>query len=144
MGGLTYAHADMIIRAALEHARAVAMAPLAVTVLDAGGHPVALAREDGATHFRAELARGKAAGAVGMGSGSRTLATRAARNPAFFVALGQLVQGDMVPAAGGVLIRDAEGTVIGAVGISGDTSDRDEACALAGIAAAGLTADPGE
>lgn len=144
MGGLTYAQADTIIRAALEHARAGAMAPLAVTVLDAGGHPVALAREDGAPYFRAELARGKAAGAVGMGSGSRTLATRATRNPAFFMALGQMVQGDMVPAAGGVLIRDAEGTVIGAVGISGDTSDRDEACAVAGIAAAGLTADPGE
>lgn len=140
---LGLAQAETIIRVALEHAAAQNMAPLAVMVLDAGGHPLALARQDGASPFRADIARAKAMGAIGMGVGSRTLATRAGRNPSFFAALGPVLAGQMVPAAGGVLIRNADGALLGAVGVSGDTSDLDEACALAGIAAVGLLADPG-
>lgn len=140
---LGLAQAETIIRVALEHAAAQNMAPLAVMVLDAGGHPLALARQDGASPFRVDIARAKAMGAIGMGMGSRTLATRAGRNPSFFAALGPVLAGQMVPAAGGVLIRTADGALLGAVGVSGDTSDLDEACALAGIAATGLLADPG-
>ncbi|SNT10631.1 MULTISPECIES: heme-binding protein [unclassified Azospirillum] len=140
---LGLAQAEIIIRVALDHAAAQNMAPLAVIVLDAGGHPLALARQDGASPFRVDIARAKAMGAIGMGVGSRTLATRASRNPTFFAALGPVLSGQLVPAAGGVLIRTADGALLGAVGVSGDTSDLDEACALAGIAAAGLLADPG-
>ena len=104
------------------------------------------AREDGAGIIRPQIAIGKAWGALGMGLGSRTLARRVAEQPqqqAFFGALNAMSDGRVVPAAGGVLIRDAGGAILGAVGISGDVSDKDEACALAGIEAARLTADPG-
>jgi len=96
--------------------------------------------------FRLDVATGKAWGALGMGVGTRALARRIAEQPQappFFAALGAMSEGRVVPVPGGVLIRDAGKAVLGAVGISGDTSDKDEACALAGIAAAGLLADPG-
>jgi uncharacterized protein GlcG (DUF336 family) len=143
---LTLQQATTIVEAALRAGRQTACAPLAVAVLDAGGHLKAFAREDGAGIVRPQIAVGKAWGALGMGFGSRTLARRVAEQPqqqAFFGALNAMSEGRVVPAAGGVLIRDAGGAVLGAIGISGDVSDKDEACALAGIAAAALVADPG-
>jgi uncharacterized protein GlcG (DUF336 family) len=143
---LSLQQATTIVEAALRAGRQTGCAPLAVAVLDAGGHLKAFAREDGAGIVRPQIAVGKAWGALGMGFGSRTLARRVAEQPqqqAFFGALNAMSEGRVVPAAGGVLIRDAGGGVLGAVGISGDVSDKDEACALAGIAAAALVADPG-
>ncbi len=139
---LTLAHANTIVPAALAHGRAQAFAPLTVAVLDAGGHLVAMQREDGSGILRFDIAFGKAWGALGMGFGSRELATRAAANPAFITALTVVSNGRLIPAPSGVLVL-AAGEVIGAVGISGDNSDNDEACALAGIAAAGLDAQTG-
>ena len=144
---LTLQQATTIVETALRTGRATSCAPLAVAVLDAGGHLKAFAREDGAGIVRPQIAVGKAWGALGMGFGSRTLARRVAdgqaQQQAFFAALNAMSDGRVVPAAGGVLVRDAGGDILGAVGISGDTSDKDEACAVAGIAAAHLVADPG-
>jgi uncharacterized protein GlcG (DUF336 family) len=146
MAGITLEQATTVVEAALRKARELGCAPLAVAVLDDGGHLKAFAREDGAGIVRPQIATGKAWGALGMGVGSRALARRVAepgQQQAFFAALNAMSGGRVVPAAGGVLIRDAGGLVVGAVGISGDTSDQDEACALAGVAAAGLAADTG-
>lgn len=130
--------AQIIVRDALAHGRVQNLKPLAVIVMDAGGHAVAFAREDGASFFRHDIARAKAIGALGMGDDTRVLAERAKANPAFFQSVTAVVGGNIAFSPGGVLVRDAAGIVIGAVGISGDTGDMDEACALAGIAAAGL------
>jgi uncharacterized protein GlcG (DUF336 family) len=146
MAGITLEQATTIVEAALRRGRETGCAPLAVAVLDDGGHLKAFAREDGAGIVRPQIAMGKAWGALGMGMGSRAFARRVAETPqqqAFFAALGAMSGGRVVPAAGGVLIRDAQGVVVGAVGISGDVSDKDEACALAGIAAARLSGDTG-
>ncbi len=144
---LTLQQATTIVETALRTGRETSCAPLAVAVLDAGGHLKAFAREDGAGIVRPQIAVGKAWGALGMGFGSRTLARRVAdgqaQQQAFFAALNAMSDGRVVPAAGGVLIRDAAGDILGAVGISGDTSDKDEACAVAGVTAARLVADPG-
>jgi uncharacterized protein GlcG (DUF336 family) len=143
---ITLQAATAIVEGALRKARETGCAPLAVAVLDAGGHLKAFAREDGAGIIRPQIAAGKAWGALGMGVGSRALARRVIDQPqqqAFFAALNAMSDGRVVPAPGGVLIRDAAGVVVGAVGISGDVSDKDEVCALAGIAAAGLTGDTG-
>ncbi len=112
-------------------------------MLDPGGHLVAFKREDKSGILRFDIAFGKAWGALGMGLGSRTLAERAANTPQFFTMLAAVSGGRMVCNPAGVLIRDADGDIIGAVGISGDTADNDEICAIAGIEAAGLKADPG-
>jgi uncharacterized protein GlcG (DUF336 family) len=147
VAGITLQQATTVVEAALRKGRETGCAPLAVAVLDDGGHLKAFAREDGAGIIRPQIAMGKAWGALGMGMGSRALARRVAEQPQqgpFFAALNAMSEGRVVPAAGGVLIRDGAGTVIGAVGISGDTSDKDEACAIAGIQAAGLSADPGQ
>ena len=146
MPGLTLEQAGAIVAAALRKGRETNCAPLAVAVLDEGGHLKAFAREDGAGIIRPQIAFGKAWGALGMGMGSRAFARRLADNPqqqSFFAALAAMSDGRVVPVPGGVLIRDAGRAVIGAVGISGDVSDKDEACAVAGIGAAGLKADPG-
>ena len=140
---LRLSQADAIIAAALTEARARNLAPLAVAVLDAGGHLVAYKREDGAGIVRFEIAFGKAWGSLGMGFGSRELTERASGNPVFFSALVPVSGGRMVPSPGGVLILNAEGEVAGAVGISGDLGPNDELCAVAGIEAAGLRAAPG-
>jgi uncharacterized protein GlcG (DUF336 family) len=140
---LTLAQASTIIDAALRKARETNLMPLAVAVLDLGGHLVAFKREDNSGILRYDIAYGKAWGALGMGFGSRTLYERAANTPQFFNALYAASGGRVVTNPGGVLIRNSAGEVIGAVGISGDTSDRDEACAIAGIEAADLHADPG-
>ncbi len=137
------AQASTIVDVALKTARGMNLAPMSVAVLDAGGHLVAFKREDKSGILRFEIAFGKAWGALGMGFGSRTLFERTAAAPQFFNALYAASGGRMVTNPGGVLIRDAAGDVIGAVGISGDTADNDETCAIAGIEATGLTADPG-
>src|SRR5262249_62100537 len=116
--------------------------PLSVAVLDAGGHLVAFKREDRSGILRFDIAFGKAWGALGMGLGSRPLAGRAHKQPGFFTALAAASGGRLIPAPSGVLIRDKDGDVGGAVGISGDVSDNDEECAIAGIQAAGLTPHP--
>ena len=143
MSSLTLAQASTIVDVALSTARDAKFAPLSVAVLDAGGHLVAFKREDKSGILRFEIAFGKAWGALGMGFGSRTLASRAAKTPQFFTMLAAASDGRMVTNPGGVLIKDASGTIVGACGISGDTSDKDEMCAIAGIEAAGLKADPG-
>lgn len=135
---LTLDQARTIIDAALAKGRADSAQPLAVVVLDAGAHPVAIVREDGASLFRFDIAKAKASGALGMGADTRVLAARAASNPVFFQSVAAAT-GRLALSPGGVLIRDVEGAVIGAVGISGDTGDCDEACAVAGILAAGLS-----
>jgi uncharacterized protein GlcG (DUF336 family) len=143
MSGITLAQAATIVDTALKKGRETNCAPLTVAVLDPGGYLVAFKREDRSGILRFDIANGKAWGALGMGFGSRTLAERAAQTPQFFTMLAAASGGRMVCNPGGVLIKNAAGDVIGAVGISGDTSDKDEACAIAGVAAAGLTADPG-
>ena len=143
MSSLTLAQASTIVDISLKTGREANFAPLSVAVLDAGGHLVAFKREDKSGILRFDIAFGKAWGALGMGFGSRTLAGRAPRSQIFFTALAAASEGRFVPVIGGVLIRDAAGDVIGAVGISGDTSENDERCAIAGINAAGLKADPG-
>jgi len=140
---VTLAQASTIVDVALKKGRDSNLAPLTVAVLDAGGHMVAFKREDKSGILRFDIAFGKAWGALGMGFGSRELAERAAKNPVFISALTTIAQGRLVPVPGGVLIKDAGGAVLGAVGISGDTSDKDEVCALAGIEAAGLKAQVG-
>jgi uncharacterized protein GlcG (DUF336 family) len=141
---LTLAQASTILDVALKTGRDNKLQPLSVAVLDAGGHLVAFKREDKSGILRFDIAFGKAWGALGMGFGSRNLAGRAAKTPQFFTMLAAASGGRIVTNPGGVLIRDAAGDVIGAVGISGDSADNDEKCAIAGIAAAGLGADPGK
>jgi uncharacterized protein GlcG (DUF336 family) len=135
--------ASNITDEALKKGRELKCAPLTVAVLDAGGHLVAFKREDRSGILRYDIATGKAWGALGMGFGSRELAERAQKAPIFITALTTIAQGRLVPVPGGVLIKDSSGGVIGAVGISGDTSDNDEACAISAIEAAGLKAEPG-
>jgi uncharacterized protein GlcG (DUF336 family) len=140
---VTLAQASTVVDVALKKARDSNLAPLTVAVLDSGGHLVAFKREDKSGILRFDIAFGKAWGALGMGFGSRTLASRAAKTPQFFTMLAAASGGRMVTNPGGVLIKDASGTIVGACGVSGDTSDKDEMCAVAGIEAAGLKADPG-
>jgi uncharacterized protein GlcG (DUF336 family) len=116
---------------------------LASAIADTGGHDVVLKREDGSGILRVDIARGKAWGALGMGLGSRELGRRAEQNPRFYAALAAASGGRVIPNPGGVLIRNSVGDVLGAVGVSGDQADRDEACAIAGISGAGLVADAG-
>jgi uncharacterized protein GlcG (DUF336 family) len=135
--------AQKILAAALAAARQRNLKPLAVVVLDARGALRALAAEDGTSLKRAEIAIGKAQGVLAMGVGSRRLAAMAAERPYFLAAATHAVGGQLVPVPGGVLIKDAAGGVVGAVGVSGDTSDNDEIAALAGIEAASLKGDTG-
>ena len=143
MSVLTLAEASIIVDQALARGRELKLAPLTVVVLDAGGHLKAAKREDNSSLLRENIATGKAWGVLGMGFGGRELARRVARAPAFFGALSDMSGGRMVPVPGGVLIRGADGAIVGSVGISGDVSEKDEDCAVAGIKAAGLTPDTG-
>ena len=144
MPQLTLEQAQAIIATALTHGTDQKLQPLAVVVLDARGVLKAFAAQDGTSLRRAEIAQGKAHGALAFGIGSRALAKRAATSPHFIAAVTHAVGGSLIPVPGGVLIRDAGSQTVGAVGISGDNSDNDEAAAIAGITAAGLVADPGE
>ena len=134
---LTLAKASIIVDRALARADEMKIQPLCVAVLDEGGHLLALKRADGASILRPGIAVGKAWGAIGMGESSRRLAERLKERPAFLGALSDMSGGKVVPVAGGVLIMDGA-TIIGAVGASGATSEEDEACAIAGIQAAGV------
>ena len=140
MPSLTLAQANQIIAGALASSKQAGYKPMGIAVLDDSGHLKAFVREDGASMFRFEVAQGKAWGAVGMGSSSRALAQRAKDNPNFFVALAATAAGKFLPQTGAVLIKDASGAVLGAVGASGGTGDEDEAICIAGVESAGLSA----
>ena len=137
---ISLSQATAVIEGAVAKARALGLKPLSVAVVDAGGHLIAFQRADGSPTLRPAIAIGKAAAAVGLGVASRKAGEMAAERPHFIGAINHLAPNGLVPVAGGVNAVDAAGRVIGAVGVSGDTSDNDEAAALAGIAAAGLMA----
>lgn len=143
MANISVKDASTIVDAAIAKGRENSFEPLTVVVLDAGGHLVAAKREDESGILRVELATGKSYGALGFGLGSRELAKRSQKVPGFMSAASDASGGRCVPAPGGVLIKNLSGKVMGAVGISGDTGDNDEICAIAGIEAAGLIADGG-
>jgi uncharacterized protein GlcG (DUF336 family) len=143
MARITLHQASTIVDSALQEARRLNLSPLGVVVLDEGGNLIVFKREDRAGLLRFDIAYGKAWGSLGMGIGSRELTERAPRMGAFFQALTAVSQGRVVPSPGGVLSQDAAGEIVGAAGASGDTGDKDEACLIAGIKAAGLNAIPG-
>jgi uncharacterized protein GlcG (DUF336 family) len=143
MTDVTLAKATQIVDAALEHAATLDLNPLTVAILDPGGHLLVLKRQDGAGILRPQIAIGKAWGTLGMGLGGRALAKRSEIAPAFYAALVGASDGRVIPVPGGVLIRSETGKIIGAVGISGDMPDKDEACAAFGIERAGFTPDVG-
>jgi uncharacterized protein GlcG (DUF336 family) len=140
MSFITVEQANKIIAGVVAKAKEAGMKPLTVAVVDQGGALICFQRNDGAPPLRPAIAIGKAAGAVGFGVPSRRLGEMAAERPHFVGAVGNLAPHGLIPVAGGVNVVDGEGRVIGAVGVSGDTSDNDEIAALAGIAAAGLKA----
>lgn len=141
---LTLDLADRIAEATIAAGRTLDAQPLTVAVLDPGGHVVVLKRSDGSGILRCEIAYGKAWGALGMGLATRTLFERAKDAPAFFTALASASLGRMIPVPGGVLLRDDDGHLLGAIGVSGDTSDMDEECAVEAIRSCGLVADTGQ
>lgn len=143
MAEITLAKANRMIAEAFKAAAAHGLKPLAVVVLDAGGHVKAFQRQDGASFLRFEIASGKAFGALAIGNGSRWLNAQAADRPHFLEGLSAVSGGRIVPVPGGVLVKTAKGAVIGAVGITGDTSDNDEKAAVAAIEAAGYVAVTG-
>ena len=143
MNGINLTQATEIANGALAKGREMGYKPLTVAVVDAGGCLKVLLREDGSSLLRPDIAFAKAWGAVGMGLGGRAMAKRASDVPHFWAALDTISQGRLAPAAGGVLILQ-EGQVIGSVGVTGDVSDNDEACAIAGIQKAGFEAEVGE
>lgn len=136
--------ATRIAMTAVRSADSLGIRPLAAAVLDTAGHPLAVLRDEKASFLRPQIATGKARGCLGMGMGGRELARRAQAMPAFFSAINCLTEGEVIPVAGGVLIRNSAGELLGAIGISGDTSDNDERCALRAIAEVGLIADTGD
>lgn len=140
MSRISLAQANIIIATVFERAGELGLKPLSVAVLDPGGHMIAFQRQDGTSTLRQKIACGKAAGALALGMSSRKIRDMAIEWPAFVGSLGQISPQGVIPAVGGVIVVDAEGEPLGAVGVTGDTGDNDEACALAGIAAAGLTA----
>lgn len=143
MSELTLEKAQTIIAAGLKHARAANLKPLGIAVLDARGALVAYAVEDNSSLRRFEIAHGKAHGCLGMGIGGRSVDARVRERPHFGAALAHVFGGDFIPVPGGVLVKNASGAIIGAVGVSGDTSDNDEHAGVAGIKAAGFTPDAG-
>ncbi len=132
--------ANAMIEAAFDKGRELGLKPLTVTVHDPGGNLIACQRADGASNMRVKLAGGKACGALALGVSSRVIGDMALERPHFIASVDTMAEGGMVPAAGGVIACDAQGTIVGAIGVTGDTSDNDEACALAGLAAADLFA----
>lgn len=144
MKTLTLSAANCIADKALEKGKELNFHPLTVVVLDAGGQIKVVKRDDGSSLLRPEIALGKAWGTLGMGFGGREIARRAVKQAGFYSALSDMSGGRMVPVPGGVLIKSNEGEIIGAVGISGDTSENDEICAVYGIRSADLTPDTGD
>jgi uncharacterized protein GlcG (DUF336 family) len=137
---LTLSTANAIIEAALAASTKAGFRPMAVVALDDSGNLTAAQRQDGASMFRIDVATGKAWAAVAMGASSRVLSERAATNPNFFVSLASTAHGRFLPQTGAVLIKDASGVVVGAVGASGGTGDEDEEICIAGVRAVGLEA----
>lgn len=142
MNRITLNAANTIVAAAFAKAQELGLKPLAIAVLDAGGHLITYQRQDGASVGRLQIATGKAAGALFLGISSRKIGEMAAERPTFIASLGPLAPAGIIPAAGGVIVVDETGLPIGAVGASGDLSDNDELCVLAGLDAAGLAAAP--
>src|SRR5690606_22869337 len=140
MHRLNLAQANALIEAAFARGAKLGLKPLTVTVHDPGGHLIACQRQDGASNMRVKLAGGKACGALALGVSSRAIGKMAEERPHLVTSLNTMSEGGMVPVAGGVIVYDPHGTVLGAIGVTGDTSDNDEACALAAIQAVGLTA----
>jgi len=140
---LTLAQAQTILANTLAHAEKSGFKPLAIAIIDARGAQKAFAAQDGTSLKRGEIALGKAHGSVALGLGSRALHKMALDRPYFIEAATHAVGGSLVPVPGGVLMRDGAGVLLGAIGISGDTSDNDEAAAIAGISSIGLVADTG-
>ncbi|MET0971183.1 MAG: heme-binding protein [Tardiphaga sp.] len=143
MADLTLDTARKILDGALSKVLELKLKPMVITVLDARGCLKAAIAQDGTSLMRGEVAHGKAYGALAMGLGSRALFKRAEEQPFFIDAVNTMARGALIPVPGGVLIHDASGVLLGAVGISGDTSDNDEICCVAGIEAAGLKASTG-
>lgn len=141
MSRLTLKQANTIIEQGFAKAREMKIKPLAIVVLDDSGNIVSAQREDGASMFRIDIARGKAWGAVAMGASSRALAKRARENPNFLITLAATAQGKFLPQTGAALIKNAQGEILGAAGASGGTGEEDEACCVYGIEQAGLVAD---
>lgn len=139
MANISLAQANTIIEHAFKKGTELGLKPLTVSVLDSGGHVVALARADGASAMRPEMATGKAYGCIALGVGGRWLNQNGIDRPHFMDGVVALSEGKVLPVPGGVLVLE-DGAIIGAVGITGDTSDNDEAAAVAGIEAAGLAA----
>jgi uncharacterized protein GlcG (DUF336 family) len=140
---ITLDQAQTIVTAALEHGTAQGFNPLTVAVLDPGGALVALGRQDGSGNLRPDIAVAKAFGVLGMGMTNRAIAARAADSPEFFTSVATLAGGKILSVPGGVFVRDGEGRLLGAVGVTGDASLNDEAAAVAGISAAGLVSVTG-
>ncbi|MDT7798212.1 MAG: hypothetical protein QOI78_1645 [Actinomycetota bacterium] len=140
---LSLGQASEIVDEALRKARELTLRSLTVTVLDPGGHPIVVKREDGAGILRPQIAHAKAWGCLGTGQGGGVGVRHAARDPAFFAALAAISDGRVASSRGGVLIRDAEGALLGAIGVSGDRPENDELVAVAGVEKAGLVADAG-
>ena len=140
MNRINIEQANRIIAAAVAKAAALMLKPLGIAVLDPGGHVIAFHRQDGASTMRFQIAVGKAAGALAIGISSRKIAEMAVERPTFVAALATVAPNGLIPAAGGVIVVDGASTFLGAVGVSGDASDNDEICALAGIEAARLKA----
>jgi len=138
MARITLDQANTIAIAAFAKARELKLKPLGLVVLDAGGHVIGSQRQDGASTGRLPIATGKAAGALFLGMSSRKIGDVGAERPVFVASLGAVAPSGVIPVAGAVIVVDDSGMPLGAVGVSGDTSDNDEVCALAGIAAAGL------
>jgi uncharacterized protein GlcG (DUF336 family) len=132
--------ANALMNAALAKGAELGLKPLTVTIHDPGGHLIACQRQDGASTIRVKLAGAKACGALALGVSSRKIGEMAVERPHFIAAVDTMAEGGMVPAAGGVIIAGEEGTILGAIGVTGDTSDNDEACALAAIGQVGLKA----
>lgn len=134
MPSISLDQANSIIAAALAQGRELNLKPLCVAVLDAGGHVIALQRQDDASTLRPQIAIAKAASALGLGVSSRKIGEMATERPTFVTSLASMAPHGLVPAAGGV-IASVEGVLVGAIGVTGDTSDNDELCALAGLTA---------
>lgn len=139
MNRITHAQAKAIIAAAFAKGLELNLKPLSIAVLDPGGHLIAFERADGASLMRHQIAMGKAAGALALGVSSRKIAEMAIERPTFVGALGSISPAGVVPAAGGLIVVDSDDEILGAVGVTGDTSDNDELCAISGIQAAGLS-----
>ena len=141
MAEISLSKANKIISEVFKKGAAEGLKPLAAVVLDSGGHMKAAQRQDGASIMRVDIAEGKAYGTIAVGMGTRWLNAQAETRPHFLEGLSNVSGGKIVAVPGGVLVKDKKGAIIGAVGVTGDTSDNDEVAAIAGIEAVGFVAE---